>query len=52
MSFLPPVWLEKISLFMRIVFVSPWGKFSWVVAPIVGLLIVGISIENTGSRYD
>lgn len=52
MSFFPPAWLDKMSLFIRVVFASPWGKFSWVVAPIFGLLIVGLSIEKSSSRYD
>ncbi len=50
MSFLPTLWLSKISPFLQIIFASPWGAFAWVVAPIFGLLIVGISIESFGTK--
>lgn len=52
LGFLPPEWLTKLSALMRSCFVSPWGSFAWAVLPIIGLLVVGISNENSRGRYD
>lgn len=52
MNFLPLAWLDKFTPFIQTVFVSAWGKFFWVVLPIIGLLLVGISNEKSASRYD
>lgn len=51
MGFLPSAILEKLTPFIRTVFVSPWGSFVWVVLPIVGLLLVGLSNERASNRY-
>ena len=47
MSFLPESWLNHVSTLTRITFVSPWGKFVWVIMPIIGLTLVGISNRRT-----
>ncbi|MCX6781299.1 MAG: hypothetical protein NT003_04285 [Candidatus Magasanikbacteria bacterium] len=47
MSFLPSMWLLKISPFLQLIFASPWGAFAWVIAPIIGLLVVGMSTESS-----
>lgn len=52
MSFLPVGWLEKLAPFTRTIFVSPWGKFLWVLMPIFGLLLIGLYNERNASRYD
>lgn len=52
MSFLPLFWLGKLAPLTRTVFVSPWGKFLWVLMPIFGLLLIGISNERNARRYD
>ncbi len=54
MSFLPPAWILHVSELTRITFVSAWGKFVWVVLPIVGLTIVGISSQRDymGPRFE
>ncbi len=53
LSFLPQEWLSHLSQFTQTVFASPWGKFTWVVLPIFGLLIVGISTDrSSGRNYD
>ncbi len=52
MGFLPPHWIDKLSPLTQIIFSSPWGKFGWVVAPIFGLLFVGLSNERGRRRYD
>lgn len=52
LNFLPPEWIERLAELTRTMFIHPWGRFTWVVLPIVGLLIVGISIERQGGRND
>lgn len=53
MSFLPSEWLTGLAQLTRTVFVGPWGKFAWSLAPILGLLIIGLSIERQrGARDD
>lgn len=51
-GFLPPLWIEKLSPITQLIFASAWGKFVWVVAPIFGLLLVGLSNERTRMMYD
>ena len=52
LGFLPGEWLTHLSLLTQTIFVSPWGKFAWVLIPIFGLLIVGISNDNARATYD
>lgn len=52
LGFLPNEWLAHLSAFIQTVFVSPWGKFTWVLLPIFGLLIVGISNEHSRGIYE
>lgn len=46
MSFLPEQWLSHLATLTRLIFISNWGKFVWVVLPIFGLMIVGVSNER------
>ncbi len=53
MSFLPEQWTAKLATLTQIIFVSAWGKFTWVVLPILGLLVVGLSMDRKrGSMYE
>ncbi|MBI2416287.1 MAG: hypothetical protein HYV33_06570 [Candidatus Kerfeldbacteria bacterium] len=41
MSFLPPNLLAKFSPLSQMIFTQEWTKFSWIMAPIIAMMLVG-----------